>query len=100
MEEMKEGVCRFHESEEKKMFYGRDNVRRVLHRSNFDLYESPAANWRDALFSVMGPPPLDSNELPSTCRFVHKLFETGESGFNGWVHQFIIFIFHIEFAET
>ncbi|KAK3043433.1 hypothetical protein RJ639_002012 [Escallonia herrerae] len=32
--------------------------------SNFDLYESPYANWRDTLFCVMGPDPLDPQELP------------------------------------
>ncbi|KAK3024893.1 hypothetical protein RJ639_044030 [Escallonia herrerae] len=46
------------------VYYTRESGKRVNFRSNFDLYESPYANWRDTLFCVMGPDPLDPQELP------------------------------------
>lgn len=31
------------------------------------IYESSSANWRDTLFCVMVPEPLDPQELPIVC---------------------------------
>ncbi|KAL3727024.1 hypothetical protein ACJRO7_031863 [Eucalyptus globulus] len=60
----------FHElpAEVKAGYYSREGGRRVKFTSNFDLYESKHANWRDTMFCVMGPEPLDSLELPPVCR--------------------------------
>ncbi|XP_042490186.1 1-aminocyclopropane-1-carboxylate oxidase homolog 1-like [Macadamia integrifolia] len=66
-----EGVRRFYEqdTEIKKQFYSRDFVgEKVVHNSNYDLYSSPAADWRDTMYCVMGPQPLDPQELPLICR--------------------------------
>ncbi|KAL2334628.1 hypothetical protein Fmac_015841 [Flemingia macrophylla] len=60
----------FHEvaQEVKGEYYSREVMRKVKYGSNFDLYQSKYANWRDTLFCVMGPEPLDPQELPSVCR--------------------------------
>ncbi|KAF9590718.1 hypothetical protein IFM89_036842 [Coptis chinensis] len=71
MEEMIQGVFRFNEQndEVKKELYSRDRKKRVRFFSNFDLYTSKAANWRDALYiSMLTPDPLDPDELPIVCR--------------------------------
>ncbi|XP_049389919.1 1-aminocyclopropane-1-carboxylate oxidase homolog 1-like isoform X2 [Solanum stenotomum] len=70
MDEMISGVKSFNEqSSEKKMeFYSRDNLKKVKFNSNFDLYSSKAANWRDSLTCVMAPNPPTQDELPEACR--------------------------------
>jgi hypothetical protein len=66
------GVARFHEqeSEVKKEWYSRDYTRKVLYNSNFDLYQAPAANWRDTLSCVMAPRQPNPHDLPDVCRLV------------------------------
>lgn len=64
LEEMKDGVRRFHEqdTEVKKRFYTRDPTKPLVYNSNFDLYSAPSANWRDTfglMFSVDPPNPQD-----------------------------------------
>ncbi|OVA09167.1 Oxoglutarate/iron-dependent dioxygenase [Macleaya cordata] len=70
MEEMLQGVHRFNEEpkEVKMEFYSRELMRKVKFGSNFDLYESKAANWRDTLFCVMAPVAPNPEELPEACR--------------------------------
>ncbi|XAR48991.1 Deacetoxyvindoline 4-hydroxylase [Bertholletia excelsa] len=70
MEDMIDGVRRFHEQDTlvKKQFYSRDLTRKFAYNSNFDLYQSPAAHWRDTIFAVMAPHPPDPQELPDVCR--------------------------------
>ncbi|CAL5416429.1 unnamed protein product [Camellia sinensis] len=70
LEEMLRAACGFNEqNKEVKMgFYSRELERRVKFGSNFDLYQSRSANWRDTLFCAMGPDPLDPQELPEVCR--------------------------------
>lgn len=74
LEEMMAAVREFHElpQEMKAEYFTRDGhkVKRVVYRSNFDLYQSKFANWRDTLSCVMGPEPLDPQELPPVCRDV------------------------------
>ena len=67
-----DGARRFYEqdNEVKKEFYTRDRTRKVVYNSNFDLYVSKAANWRDTFYCVMAPHPLNPQELPATCRYV------------------------------
>ncbi|XAR48993.1 Deacetoxyvindoline 4-hydroxylase [Bertholletia excelsa] len=70
MEEMLEGVRRFHEqdTEMKKQFYSRDVKRSFIYNSNFDLYKAPAANWRDTFACIMAPQTPAPEELPTACR--------------------------------
>ncbi|KAI3700728.1 hypothetical protein L2E82_45366 [Cichorium intybus] len=70
MDEVLQGVRRFHEQdvEVRKRFYTRDYMRPVVYNSNFDLYTSPAANWRDTFFTFMAPSPPPPEELPEVCR--------------------------------
>lgn len=70
LDEMLDGVVRFHEqdTEIKKEFYSRDVTKRVYYNTNFDLYVTPAVNWRDTLSCVMGPQSLDPQKLPTVCR--------------------------------
>lgn len=57
----------FHEepAEAKAPYYTRDQARRVRYLSNFHLYTSPAANWRDTLFIAINAP---EEEIPPACR--------------------------------
>ncbi|XP_057959506.1 1-aminocyclopropane-1-carboxylate oxidase homolog 1-like [Malania oleifera] len=70
LEEMLEGVRRFYDQdpEVKKKMYIRDKTRKVIHYSNFDLYSSRAANWRDSIFCLMAPDPPQPQELPHVLR--------------------------------
>ncbi|WCJ24001.1 2-oxoglutarate (2OG) and Fe(II)-dependent oxygenase superfamily protein [Euphorbia peplus] len=70
LEEMKEGVRRFHEqdSEIKKKFYTRDDTRKVGYYSNYDLYKGPSINWRDTLVIQVAQEHINPEQLPNTCR--------------------------------
>lgn len=70
LEEMKSGVNRFYEqdSEVKRELYTRDPLRPLVYNSNFDLFTSPAANWRDTFYCFMAPHPPKPEDLPSVCR--------------------------------
>lgn len=70
LEEMLDGVKRFYEqdTEVKKQWYTRDNKKRVVYNTNFDLFTSPAANWRDSFYCTMAPNSPDPEELPEACR--------------------------------
>lgn len=72
LEEMKNGVLRFYEqdSEVKREIYSRDPVKPLVYNSNFDLYSSPAANWRDTFYCFMAPHPPNPEMLPLVCRYV------------------------------
>ncbi|KAF0899393.1 hypothetical protein E2562_019513 [Oryza meyeriana var. granulata] len=72
MEEMLAAVRRFNEEplEAKVPYYTRDNARKVRFNSNFDLFRSPAANWRDTLFMEMAPEEPSPEEIPAACRDV------------------------------
>ncbi|KAK7286947.1 hypothetical protein RJT34_22318 [Clitoria ternatea] len=68
LEEMKNGVRRFFEqdTEAKKEFYSRDRSTSFLFNSNFDLYSSPALNWRDSFKCYLDPPKPE--DFPVACR--------------------------------
>ncbi|WCJ23992.1 2-oxoglutarate (2OG) and Fe(II)-dependent oxygenase superfamily protein [Euphorbia peplus] len=70
LEEMKEGVRRFHEQDStiKKEFYTRDFTNTVLYNSNFDLYSAPCTNWRDTIVFQLAPDPVNPEQLPIVCR--------------------------------
>ncbi|KAA8527746.1 hypothetical protein F0562_035385 [Nyssa sinensis] len=71
LKQMIDGVRKFNEqdSEVKKKFYSRDYAKKkVLFNSNFDLFQAPAANWRDTFACVMAPHPPAQEEMPAVCR--------------------------------
>ncbi|XP_020575657.1 1-aminocyclopropane-1-carboxylate oxidase homolog 1-like [Phalaenopsis equestris] len=71
LDEMLEGVRRFNEQElEAKMkHYVRDQKSPVFFNSNFDLYQSKVANWRDTLFCTIKPEAAARpNDIPEICR--------------------------------
>ncbi|RZC47962.1 hypothetical protein C5167_040912 [Papaver somniferum] len=71
MSEIIDGVKRFHEqdTEIKKQLHSNGIANAVNFNSNFDLYVSKFANWRDTLkCNLLSPDPLDPRELPDTCR--------------------------------
>ncbi|RZC58200.1 hypothetical protein C5167_005513 [Papaver somniferum] len=70
-DEIIKGIKRFHEqdTEIKKQFYSNDPKTGCIFNTNFDLYVSKYANWRDTLrCNLLSPDPLDPQELPDTCR--------------------------------
>ncbi|PRQ36511.1 putative deacetoxyvindoline 4-hydroxylase [Rosa chinensis] len=72
LEDMIQGVRRFNEQdlEAKKEFYSRDLKRTVRFNSNYDLYQSKAANWRDTLAFTKPAVDHEPQELPQVCREV------------------------------
>ncbi|XP_028104478.1 1-aminocyclopropane-1-carboxylate oxidase homolog 3-like [Camellia sinensis] len=72
LEEMKQGVHRFHEqdSEVRKEWYTRDVKKAVVYNCNFDLFSAPTANWRDTFCCSMAPKPPNPEELPPPCRWL------------------------------
>ncbi|OMO95491.1 Oxoglutarate/iron-dependent dioxygenase [Corchorus olitorius] len=70
LEDMKDGVRRFFEQdlEVKKQFFTRDYSKNVIYNSNFDLFTSAAAHWRDTLSTLMAPYPPLPEELPEVSR--------------------------------
>ncbi|KAJ0490265.1 putative isopenicillin N synthase [Helianthus annuus] len=69
---MLKGVRRFHEQdvELKRDYYSRDPKRMVKFTSNYDLYMSRAANWRDTLvIDMVNTYHLDPQDLPSISRY-------------------------------
>ncbi|CAD5311930.1 unnamed protein product [Arabidopsis thaliana] len=69
LEKMIDGIREFHEqdTEVKKGFYSRDPASKMVYSSNFDLFSSPAANWRDTLGCYTAPDPPRPEDLPATC---------------------------------
>ncbi|KAI3841770.1 hypothetical protein MKX03_035639 [Papaver bracteatum] len=69
--EMIQGICRFHEGdiEVKRKLYVKDLSQKVQYDSNYDLYKSRSANWRDTFrCRLLNPDPIDPQLLPDTCR--------------------------------
>jgi len=66
---MLNGTKNFHEQdrEVKAKFYSRELMKKVKYECNFDLFRSPAANWRDTLSCVFDGS-LGPEDLPSVCR--------------------------------
>ncbi|KAL6292203.1 hypothetical protein ACE6H2_000345 [Prunus campanulata] len=72
LEEIKDGVRGFFEqdTEVKKELYTRDYFRPVIYNSNFDLYKTPATNWRDTFICYMAPYAKKPEDLPEVCSFI------------------------------
>jgi len=72
LEELKDGVKRFYEqdTEAKKSLYTRDTQRSFIYNSNFDIYSSPALNWRDSFAFYLAPDTPKPEDFPAVCRYV------------------------------
>lgn len=70
LEEMIDGVRKFFEqdTEVKKQWYSRDTAKMVRYNSNYDLFSSPVANWRDSIGFVWAPEAPNPEEVPLPCR--------------------------------
>ncbi|KAG8374694.1 hypothetical protein BUALT_Bualt10G0022700 [Buddleja alternifolia] len=53
---------------EKMSFYRRDMTHGSAYSTNFDLYQSKAASWRDTLQLRLGPSPPDWDHVPGACK--------------------------------
>ncbi|KAK2352613.1 1-aminocyclopropane-1-carboxylate oxidase protein [Trifolium repens] len=82
LEELKDGVKRFYEQDTqvKKDLYTRDMNRSFIYNSNFDIYSSPALNWRDTFFSYLAPDTPKPEDFPVLCRDI--LLEYGKHMMN------------------
>ncbi|KAK1395326.1 1-aminocyclopropane-1-carboxylate oxidase-like [Heracleum sosnowskyi] len=70
LEGMIDGVRLFHEHdfEAKKQLYSLDPKKKVRFFSNYDLYQSQAANWMDTLLLTMLPSDqVTADDLPKSC---------------------------------
>uniref|UniRef100_A0A453GZL3 Fe2OG dioxygenase domain-containing protein n=1 Tax=Aegilops tauschii subsp. strangulata TaxID=200361 RepID=A0A453GZL3_AEGTS len=72
MSEILAAVRGFHEepAEAKAPYYSRDLGRPVRYWSNFDLFQSPAAQWRDTLYMETTPELPPPEEIPPACRLI------------------------------
>ncbi|CBI23597.3 unnamed protein product, partial [Vitis vinifera] len=70
LEEMIKGIRRFNEqdTEVKKEFYTRDSSKKVKFVSNSDLFQAPAATWKDSFSCIITPNPPDPTDMPAVCR--------------------------------
>ncbi|GMH19959.1 hypothetical protein Nepgr_021800 [Nepenthes gracilis] len=70
LDEMLDGVRRFfdQDTEVKKQYYTREQSKKLVYNSNFDLYNGSAVNWRDTFFLKMAPQTPRPEELPAVCR--------------------------------
>ncbi|KAF7084047.1 hypothetical protein CFC21_087742 [Triticum aestivum] len=70
MSEMLAALRSFNEepAEARRPYYSRDGQSRVRYHSNFDLFRSPAAIWRDTLYLDMAPTGPSPEEIPPACR--------------------------------
>ena len=72
LEKVLDGAQKFHDEdlEVKKEFYSRDPKRVVKFYSNYDLYQSRTANWRDTLsISTLVSNHFDPSKIPEICRY-------------------------------
>ncbi|KAJ0245197.1 Non-hem dioxygenase N-terminal domain-containing protein [Hirschfeldia incana] len=69
LEKMLQGIRAFHEqdSDAKKRFYTRDFSNDIYYASNFDLYTSQGASWRDTVGCYTAPDPPRLENLPAVC---------------------------------
>ncbi|MBA0801386.1 hypothetical protein Gohar_011756 [Gossypium harknessii] len=70
LDEMIEGIRLFNEQdlELKKEMYSRDSAKKVRFHSNFDLYTSKTADWRDTLQLTFLDSDPDPSQMPPVCR--------------------------------
>lgn len=72
LEEIKQGVRKFHEEDpEVKNKYAptaTDLNKRFVYNQNFDLNHSSPMNWRDSFICFLAPDPPNPDEIPVACR--------------------------------
>lgn len=71
LDEMISRVRQFHEQpdELKMKFYSRDPTKKVKYCSNYDLFQSSAASWRDSLNLYLDLGKIDAqDDIPPICR--------------------------------
>jgi isopenicillin N synthase-like dioxygenase len=87
MSQMLAAVRNFHEEsgEAKRPYHTRDRGRHVRYHSNFDLFQSPAANWRDTLYVEMMPTGPAPDEIPPACRGIMEEYTSLVQGVGGTV---------------
>jgi hypothetical protein len=75
LKEMKDGLVRFFEqdSEVKKKYYTRES-KPFVYNSNFPLYTSASATWKDSFLCNMAPIPPKPEDLPAVCRYFSNLW--------------------------
>ncbi|KAL5214671.1 hypothetical protein ABZP36_003823 [Zizania latifolia] len=56
------------EDSDKARLYSRETAKAVKYNCNFNLYQSPVANWPDTLYLRMSPDPPAAGDLPEYCR--------------------------------
>ncbi|CAN1151726.1 1-aminocyclopropane-1-carboxylate oxidase homolog 1 [Linum perenne] len=54
--------------EEKKKYMGDDMTKKVVYSSNFDLYKSVCASWKDIIIYNLTPDPVQPEEFPECFR--------------------------------
>ncbi|XP_058743364.1 1-aminocyclopropane-1-carboxylate oxidase homolog 12-like [Vicia villosa] len=82
LEELKDGVKRFHEmdAQVKKDLYSRDQDRSFIYNSNYAIYSSPALNWIDTFKCYLAPETPKPQDFPIVCRDI--LLEYGKHMMN------------------
>lgn len=71
LEDIKQGVRRFHEEdpEVKKNYFPTDSNKKFIYSNSFDdPYKSTPLNWRDSFTCFLAPDPPNPEEIPVTCR--------------------------------
>ncbi|KFK42979.1 hypothetical protein AALP_AA1G063900 [Arabis alpina] len=91
LEKMKNGVRGFNEQspEVRKQFYTRDFSKEFVYTSNFDLYTSQAASWRDTFMCYMAPNPPKPHDLPPICRDVMIEYSKEVMNLGEFLFQFL-----------
>ncbi|GAB4843170.1 hypothetical protein Ancab_013145 [Ancistrocladus abbreviatus] len=88
LEGLIEGIRRFNEEDDdaKKALYIRERTKQVKFNTNYDLYRSRAANWRDTLTvdHARSGTQFDASQLPAICRdvtmeYIGHAIKLGES---------------------
>ncbi|CAK9143884.1 unnamed protein product [Ilex paraguariensis] len=70
MNRMLSSIKSFHElpDDMRMQYYRRDMSQGIAYSTNFDLYHSKAASWRDSLQVRLAPSPPKSKHVPAVCR--------------------------------
>ena len=70
LEEIKDGVIRFHEEDPavKKSYFSRDYTKTFNYFNSFELEDLSVGNLRDSFACYMAPDPPNPEELPVACR--------------------------------
>ncbi|XP_021737909.1 1-aminocyclopropane-1-carboxylate oxidase homolog 1-like [Chenopodium quinoa] len=87
LDEMIEGIRKFHEQDvkTKKEYYSRDyDTNHFLYNSNFNLLQVKVAAWRDTMTFIRGSSPPNPQELPLKCKdilihYTNEVMKLGET---------------------